>query len=175
MLTFELDHLHVRPAQAADDAFLRELYAATRDDLRAAGADPAMLALLIDMQWRAQCAGYRQAYPMADSLIVEAAGTPLGRLLVDCSVPQWHIVDIALLPHARGQGHGAALLRALQERAVEAGAALGLSVRRDNPRARRLYAALGFAAAGGDALSEQMTWYVACADAHAKAGMIQPG
>jgi ribosomal protein S18 acetylase RimI-like enzyme len=159
MLRLELDHLHVRPAQAADDAFLKELYAATRDDLRAAGVDPAMLAVLIDMQWRAQGAGYRQAYPTADSLIVEAAGEPVGRLLVDCIAPQWRIVDIALMPGARRQGHGAALLRALQARAGEAGAALGLTVRRDNPHARRLYAALGFAAAGGDALAEQMVWH----------------
>jgi ribosomal protein S18 acetylase RimI-like enzyme len=159
MLTLELEHLHVRSAQAADDAFLKALYAATRDDLRAAGIDPAMLALLVDMQWRAQGAGYRQAYPGADSLIVEAAGVLLGRLLVERIAPQWHIVDIALLPRSRGQGHGAALLRALQARAAEASAALGLTVRRDNPRARGLYATLGFVAAGGDALAEQMVWH----------------
>jgi predicted GNAT family acetyltransferase len=34
-----------------------------------------------------------------------------------------------------------------------------LAVRRDNPRARRLYAALGFEADGGDALAEQMVWH----------------
>jgi ribosomal protein S18 acetylase RimI-like enzyme len=159
MLTLELEHLQVRPAQAADDAFLKELYAATRDDLRAAAIDPAMFAVLVDMQWRAQGAGYRQAYPTADSLIVEAAGTPLGRLLVECSASPWRLVDIALLPRWCGQGHGAALLCALQARAKEAGAELALAVRRDNPRARRLYAALGFEADGGDALAEQMVWH----------------
>jgi ribosomal protein S18 acetylase RimI-like enzyme len=159
MLTLELEHLQVRPAQPADDAFLKELYAATRDDLRAAAIDPAMFAVLVDMQWRAQGAGYRQAYPDADSLIVEAAGTPLGRLLVECGAAQWRLVDIALLPRWRGQGHGAALLCALQDRAKEAGAELALAVRRDNPRARRLYAALGFEADGGDALAEQMVWH----------------
>jgi ribosomal protein S18 acetylase RimI-like enzyme len=162
MLTLALEHLHLRPAQAGDDAFLKELYAATRDDLRQAAIDPAMLALLVDMQWRAQCAGYRQAHPAADSLVVESAGAPLGRLLVDRSAPQWRIVDIALLPRARGQGHGVALLRALQARAGEAGAALVLTVRRDNPRARRLYVALGFEADGGDALAEQMVWRQRC-------------
>jgi ribosomal protein S18 acetylase RimI-like enzyme len=159
MLTLDLADLRVRPAQSgSDDAFLKDLFAATRDDLRAVLLDPAMLAPLIDMQWRAQSAGYRQAYPAADSLIVERAGLPLGRLLVDCTLPQWRIVDVALLPQARGQGHGTALLRALQERAGKAGASLALAVQRDNPGARRLYAALGFVAAGGDALDEQMAW-----------------
>lgn len=155
MLTLSDPTLLARPATDADEAFLRRLYAATRDDLRAA-ADPAVLHLLLDMQWRAQVAGYRQAYPAADSLVVEQAGAPLGRLLVDRGEHEWRIVDIALLPEARGQGHGTALLRALRQHARQAGAVLSLSVRRDNPRARKLYAALGFASVGGDAMAERM-------------------
>jgi ribosomal protein S18 acetylase RimI-like enzyme len=158
MLTLDLDHLHARPAQPADDAFLKAVFATTRDDLRAVDAGPALFAMLIDMQWHAQTAGYRQAFPDADSLVIERAGVPLGRLLVDCGMPQWRIVDVALLPQARGQGHGAALLRALQIRARDSGATLALTVRRDNPAARRLYGALGFAADGGDVLTEQMVW-----------------
>lgn len=158
MLTLDMPHLHARPAQLADDAFLKELFTSTRDDLRAASADPAVLDLLIDMQWRAQAAGYRQAYPDADSLVIERGGVAVGRLLVDCTPPHWRIVDLALLPQARGQGHGGALLRALQDRARQAGAALALTVRRDNVAARHLYAALGFAPAGGDVLAEQMMW-----------------
>ncbi|UGQ48215.1 GNAT family N-acetyltransferase [Massilia endophytica] len=158
MLALELDYLQLRPAQAADDTFLKALYASTRDDLSLAAATPDMLALLLDLQWRAQSGGYRQTYPDADSLIVEEDGMPLGRLLVDCSASPWRIVDIALLPAARGRGHGAALLGALQAKARAAGAALALSVRRDNPAARRLYDSLGFVPAGGDMLAEQMVW-----------------
>lgn len=156
MLTLRTAELLTRPAGEGDEAFLRRLYAGTREDLRAAAPDPAVLDLLLDMQWRAQGAGYRQAWPAADSLIVECAGTPLGRLLVDRGAHAWRIVDIALLPEARGQGHGSALLRALGQCARQAGAVLTLSVRRDNPRARKLYAALGFVAGGGDAMAEQM-------------------
>ena len=106
MLTLSTPELCTRPAGAADEAFLRRLYAATREDLRAAMADPAMLELLVEMQWRAQSAGYRQAYPAADSLVVERAGAPLGRLLVDRREREWLIVDIALLPESRGQPAG---------------------------------------------------------------------
>lgn len=158
MLTLELHNLQLRPAKPGDDAFLLALYASTREDLRMAAPTPEMFALLLDMQWRAQSGGYRQAFPRADSLIVERAGSALGRLLVDRSASPWRLVDIALLPEARGQGHGAALLGALQARARAAGSGLVLSVRRDNQRARRLYMALGFLPTGGDAISEQMAW-----------------
>lgn len=158
MLTLEHEYLTLRPAQAADDAFLKALYASTRDDLRAAAPTPAMLELLMDMQWRAQSGGYRQSFPAADSLVVEATGTPAGRLLLDRSLVPWRIVDIALLPQARGQGHGTAVLQALQKNAAAAGMALALRVRLDNPGARRLYAGLGFVVDGGDGMSEQMVW-----------------
>lgn len=158
MLKPDHDHLTVRPAQAADEAFLKALYASTREDLQAAAPTPAMLELLMDMQWRAQSGGYRQSFPQAVNLIVEAQAAPVGRLMVDRSLVPWRIVDIALLPAARGQGYGAALLRALQKEAAGAGAMLALSVRLENPQARCLYAALGFASVSSDGLSEQMVW-----------------
>ena len=158
MLKPEHEHLTVRPAQAEDEAFLKALYASTRDDLQLAAPTPAVLELLMDMQWRAQSGGYRQSFPQAVNVIAEAHAAPVGRLLVDRSVAPWRIVDIAMLPAARGQGYGAALLRALQKEAAAAGAMLALSVRLENPRARRLYAALGFASVSSDGLAEQMVW-----------------
>lgn len=157
MLNLELAHLRLRPALPDDDVFLKMLYASTRDDLRAA-AEPPLLDMLLDMQWRAQRAGYRQGFPGADDTIIEAGGAPLGRLLVERSLRPWRIVDIALLPAARGLGHGAAVLAALQQQAAALGAALALSVRHDNPHARRLYLAMGFVPADADALSQQMIW-----------------
>lgn len=158
-LELELAHvgLRLRPALPGDDGFLKALYASTRDDLRAMLAPP-MRDGLLDMQWRAQRAGYRHDFPDADDLIVEAGGAPLGRLLLERTLRPWRIVDIALLPAARGRGHGAALLGALQASAAAAGTGLALTVRRDNPGARRLYRAAGFVPTGGDALSEQMAW-----------------
>lgn len=157
MLNLELAHLRLRSALPDDDDFLKMLYASTRDDLRSA-AEPPLLDMLLDMQWRAQRAGYRQDFPGADDTIIEAGGAPLGRLLVDRSMRPWRIVDIAILPAARGLGHGAAVLAALQEHAAAEGAALALSVRHDNPHARRLYLRMGFVLADADAVSQQMIW-----------------
>ena len=157
MLTFKFDHLQLRVAQPADEVFLKTLYASTRDDLLTT-APSDMYHLLIDLQWRAQRGAYQQSFPLADNLIVEDGDGPLGRLLVDRSLAPWRIVDIALLPRARGQGHGGTVLRALQQQAVGEGVGLALRVRIDNPRAHKLYAALGFMAAGGDEVSRQMEW-----------------
>jgi len=154
MLNIDTAHLRLRPARPGDENFLKSLYASTRDDLRAAP----MFEILLEMQWRAQRAGYRQDFPAADDTIVEVDGAPLGRLLVERSLQPWRIVDLALLPAARGRGIGAAVLAALQERAGAAGAALELTVRHDNARARRLYLAAGFLPAGADEMAERMVW-----------------
>jgi len=54
--------------------------------------------------------------------------------------------DLAVLPTARGQGIGRALLAAVEERARERGCGkLTLEVLDDNHRARTLYASFGFA------------------------------
>lgn len=157
MPNIERAHLRLRPALPADEDFLEKLHASTRDDLRAA-AGPPLLEMLLDMQWRAQRAGYSQGFPDAEDMIIEVGGAPLGRLLLERSARPWRIVDLALLPAARGQGHGGAVLAALQARAAAAGAGLALSVRHDNPAARRLYLVAGFVAAGADTLAEQMIW-----------------
>lgn len=147
----------LRPALPGDEDFVKALYASTRDDLLAAAAPP-LLDLLIDMQWRARRAGYARSFPAAEDAIIEAGGVPVGRLLVDRSLRPWRIVDIALLPAARGRGHGTAAIRSLQRSAAAARTALALSVRRDNPDARRLYLALGFVPRTGDDTDEELTW-----------------
>ena len=60
--------------------------------------------------------------------------------------PLLNVHDLAVLPAARGQGIGRALLAAAEERARERGCGkLTLEVLDDNHRARTLYASFGFA------------------------------
>lgn len=162
MQVLKLDFPRLRPAGPDDDTFLRTLFAAARADLAPLAADPALFATLIDMQWRAQRAGYRDAWPAAHDFIVEDDAGAAGRLLVDTGAAAWRIVDLALLPRARGRGHGGAIVRAVQDAALAAGVAVALTVRRDNPGARRLYAALGFTPVAHDPLqdplAEGMVW-----------------
>lgn len=151
--------LTMRAALPADDTFLRDLYASTRDDLRLLVAlDPASVDTLIGMQAQAQAAGYRATYPHAQYLVVERDGAPVGRIVIDEGAKATRLVDIALLPEVRGQGLGTTLLRRLQVAAAVRDVPLALSVARTNPRARKLYLACGFSVVTEDAVRTEMAW-----------------
>jgi ribosomal protein S18 acetylase RimI-like enzyme len=128
-----------------DDAlFLRRLFASTREaELSALAWSPGQIETFLQLQLEAQERYYRTHYPHARFDVIERAGTPVGRLVVDRSGGVIHVVDIAFLPDARGAGHGSELLRRLQEEAAAQGRAVMLRVARTNP-ALRLYSRLGF-------------------------------
>ena len=67
------------------------------------------------------------------------------------------IVDIALLPEARGHGTGAALLSALLAAAARDGRSVSIHVEQMNP-AMRLYHRLGFLKAGEHGIYHLMEW-----------------
>ncbi|WP_433076808.1 N-acetyltransferase family protein [Dactylosporangium sp. CA-052675] len=136
--------IRVRPATDADDAFLRAVHAASRDEEVARfGWDPGRTAALLAMQFDAQRRHFRSAWPRAVDGVVEAAGEPVGRLYLDRGPAAFTVLDVALLAGARGTGIGTALLRGLQAEAAALGRAIELRVVSGNP-ARRLYERLGF-------------------------------
>jgi ribosomal protein S18 acetylase RimI-like enzyme len=95
------------------------------------------------MQFEAQDTHYRQHYPEASFDVVEDDGEPVGRLYVSRWEEEIRIVDIALLPTARGRGLGSQLLAHLFEESRQSGKAVSIHVEKENP-ARRLYERLGF-------------------------------
>ena len=149
--------VQLRPVTAADTAFLRELFASTREvELALLPGGAAVRDSFLDMQCRAQARAYRDAYPRADHHIVEVGGVAAGRLYVDRG-PEWlHVVDVSLLPDYRGQGLGAALVQGLLAEATAAGCGLCLTVEKANP-AVRLYQRLGLTVASEDGIYQQMT------------------
>lgn len=155
-------HLHAfgaRPPETADAPFLARLYASTRLDLLGSGrADPTLAASIMSMQQRLQAADYRDRFPDAIYLILQQAGEPVARIVLDHGALALRLVDIALLPHARGRGMGSALLRALQEWAAAHRLPLTLSVHRSNPNARRLYLDLGFRIERADEHADALCW-----------------
>ncbi|WP_241216038.1 GNAT family N-acetyltransferase [Sphingomonas koreensis] len=82
-------------------------------------------------------------YPNAERLILEQDGAPIGRLYVDAWPLEFRIVDISLLPVARSQGLGEAILRDMIAWAQDQAKGVSIHVEKFNP-ARRLYLRLGF-------------------------------
>jgi ribosomal protein S18 acetylase RimI-like enzyme len=150
--------IETRPVGPGDDALLREVFAVgRRAGLLAAGLGEREVGLLVEMQYRAQDAQYRAAFPEAEHAVVEVDDTPVGRLVVDRRLGEMRIVDVGFVAECRGRGFGTRLLESLQAEAARTGRLLGLRVARDNP-ARRLYARLGFREAAADEMYVEMVW-----------------
>lgn len=142
----------VRLAAPADEPFLRDLHRSSRGaDFAAADLPPATLDMLLEQQYRAQALGYAAQFPDARSLIILHRDEPVGRVLLVVGERRWHLIDIALLSSARGQGIGSATIEAIARAATDTDAReLTLSVLFSNAAARRLYVRLGFTETGGD-------------------------
>jgi ribosomal protein S18 acetylase RimI-like enzyme len=134
----------LRPITQADVSFLARVYASSRaEELAITGWPDEVKADFCRRQFDAQSAYYAQNYPGASFQIIERDGWPIGRLYVDRWEKEIRIVDITLLPEARGSGIGTKLLRDLQEESRAAGKSLTIHVERFN-RALGLYQRLGF-------------------------------
>lgn len=150
--------VRLRASGPEDRDFLQRLYASSRPEILAiADWDATAKESLLTMQFETQQAAYAAARPNARVEIVERHGRPVGRLVVDRREDEIHLVDIALLPDARGHGLGGILIAGLCREAARAGLPLRLYVEHRNP-AQRLYRRLGFVEAGGDQVSALMEW-----------------
>jgi ribosomal protein S18 acetylase RimI-like enzyme len=142
----------LRPAAPGDAAFLASLFRSTRPEL--AMLPDGLADMLIAQQQQLQELGYRQAFPAAHTLVIDADGAPAGKLVLDEQRRQLRVVDIAVLPRFRGRGLATAVLRQLQQHQCD----IVLSVAHDNHAALRLYRSLGFEEDGGDAVRAAMRW-----------------
>lgn len=154
----------LRPITADDRDGLQAIFASTRtDELALTGWPEAQCQAFVAMQFEAQWQHYTRHYPDAlCQLILQDGGAGntrvAGRLWVDRRADTVHVLDIALLPEARGQGLGGACLRDLIDEARRRQVSLTISVEIHNP-ARRLYERLGFEAQGeAQGLYQRMAW-----------------
>ncbi len=146
------------PARPEDADFLLELYASTRrEEVAAWGWEKGQQDAFLQMQFQAQSRSYQLQFPGADHCILLHEGELIGRLLVHRTDQEIRLVDIALLPAFRGQGHGGAIICDLQAEAAAGGKPLRLSVLPQSP-ARRLYERLGFTVTAEDNQHCAMTW-----------------
>ena len=136
----------LRNAVEDDQPFLADLYASTRAEemaLAASWSDERKRAFLLH-QFMLQDQHYRLHYPNAERLLIEQGGTPIGRIFVAISVAEIRLMDVALVPAARGRGIGSALLTRLLDYADRLGRPVTLHVEPFSP-ALRMYERAGFA------------------------------
>lgn len=148
----------LRPITDQDLPFLEGVYASTRTgELAQTDWDQAQKAAFLAFQFRAQHQHYTAHYAGAQFFVIEHQGVPVGRLYLHWRRDDLRIVDIALLPAARGQGTGEALLRAVRDVAAARGHGVSIHVEQMNP-AMRLYTRLGFRKAGEHGIYDLMEW-----------------
>lgn len=136
--------LDYRPYAAEDFDFIEALYLSTREEeLALSGWPEAEKRAFLTQQHRAQHHHYQTYYPRAERLILERDGAPVGRLYIDVWPLELRIVDISLVPAARGQGIGQAVLCDVIAWAGDQARGVSIHVEKFNP-ARRLYQRLGF-------------------------------
>lgn len=148
----------LRPTRGDDEAFLRELFRASREEMLARVAwTEAQKAGFCRSQYEARDLHYRNFFPGARHSIVELARERVGAMIVARTAATLYLVDVCIAPAFQGRGIGTQLLLGLQEEARSLGVPLTLHVDSES-RARRLYARHGFAALGDDGVTCEMEW-----------------
>ena len=147
-----------RPQAEGDRPFLSALYASTREDeMKLVAWTDAQKDAFLAMQFQAQTAHYDAYYPDAQFLVIERRGEPIGRIYIDRPAEEISLIDIALMPQARGAGLGTHLIRELLDEAVRTGKPVGIHVEHFNP-AMRLYLRLGFEKVDENGIYFKMRW-----------------
>ncbi|NET11234.1 MAG: GNAT family N-acetyltransferase [Symploca sp. SIO2B6] len=174
--------LTLRAITDADQPFLAQLYASTREDeLAVLDWSPEQKTSFLEMQFHAQHTFYMGQFQQATFDIIEltqdslnAASLnkdekpnrkdtkldrknekiPIGRLYLEQRSDEIRIIDIALLPPHRNQGIGTRLLNMILAKGQQLNVPVRIHVEQFNP-ALRLYLRLGF-----QAIEEQGIYYL---------------
>ncbi len=150
--------LSYRPITPADIGFLCALYHSTREaELARVPWSEAEKQSFITQQFEAQHSHYQTHYPEAEWLVIERAGRPVGRLYIERWAAEDRIIDIALIPAARGAGLGRAILSDVVADAASTGRCVGIHVEKTNP-AMTLYRRLGFRVVEDKGVYDLLIW-----------------
>lgn len=139
-----------RAASAADDPFLRALYASTRPELDD-WPDEIRDAFLAH-QFEAQHTGWTASFPGSEHDVLVVDGTPVGRIWVHWSASDCLIVDLAFLPEHRRLGLGTEIVRDVVAAADRVGVPVRGHVERTNLPSIAFWTNLGFRETVFDAL-----------------------
>ena len=158
MSIYKATAVTLRPALPEDEAFLLEIYAATRaDEMAMSGLDEAQQQAFLKMQFDAQQQHYRSHYPQGEHSIILLGEKPAGRLYVARSREEIRILDIALLAEHRNAGIGTLIIKDLTGEAAKTRRPVRIYVETFN-RALRLFERLGFSEVEQKGFHYLMQW-----------------
>lgn len=150
--------LHLRNSNDDDYPFFTALFSSTRDDLRQLDWPQDKIEELIRQQQLVQETGMRDLFPQAQYFVIDYAGQSIGRVVLDIEPDNIRLVNISLIPQAKGNGIGRAIMHALQSYAQEHQCSLNLAVFQFNEPARNLYLSCGFTIIRNDGIQDHMIW-----------------
>jgi GNAT superfamily N-acetyltransferase len=150
--------IFLRPANAADGSFMYTTFSSTRiDELAVTGWSEEQKEKFLRFQFEAQRQSYLSDLPAAEYLVIQSGAAPVGRLIVERTPSEIHIVDIALLTQFRRLGIGSILMRRILAEAEQTGKSVRLFVERFNP-ALHWYQRLGFEIISAGPIYLEMVW-----------------
>jgi RimJ/RimL family protein N-acetyltransferase len=152
-----IGRLHLRPQREDDRDFCYRLFCASRPAQFALLA-PEALEQVMTYQFHGQNLNQLARFPQASFDVIELAGEPIGRVVVDRSADGLRLVDLAIVPQWRGRGGGTAIMRALMEEAQAAKIPVRLEVAAPDDPSVRLYLRLGFIPIETAAFYARLEW-----------------
>jgi ribosomal protein S18 acetylase RimI-like enzyme len=148
----------LRPVSDADETLLLEIYSASRaEEMALVPWDVATKDAFLRSQFSAQQKHYRSYFPRAVHEMILVDDQPAGRLYVDRRETAIHILDVTLLPRARGRGIGTQILLDLMKEADLENKSCSVYVESFN-RSLGLFQRLGFVKANEDGVLWLMEW-----------------
>ena len=149
----ELDGLlRIRKETMDDAAFLVALFESVKGpEFASLPGGETLRRQLLDLQYRAMTASYRQAFPQGSFDIVLLDDIPIGRLITGSTADRFRIVYIALLPEWRQRGLATALMTEVLCSPRAQGLRCETDVAHDNVASLRLWERLGFTERARDA------------------------
>jgi ribosomal protein S18 acetylase RimI-like enzyme len=148
----------LRAAKIEDQSFSEALFCSTREYLYLMPLPKPQVDLLVKQQFVLQQSAYALRFPQAVNSIVELNDEPIGKLTLNQSEHELHIVDIVLAQKYRNKGYGTSILSAIQLLTKKRRAQLKLAVDQQNIRAKQLYLALGFNITESSDTHDTMIW-----------------
>jgi ribosomal protein S18 acetylase RimI-like enzyme len=137
-------NIDLETATPADKPFLYATFASTRlEELAVTGWSEEQKEQFLRMQFEAQRQSYLRDIPEAEYSVIRCGSMAVGRLIVERTPSEIHIVDIALLTQYRKQGIGSILMRRILAEAEQTRKSVRLFVEKFNP-ALHWYERLGF-------------------------------